>query len=353
MGNNKKIKLLIVSHRPFKIPKGEIFVPIHAGRAIACCKTKDGCINKKDLDWLITNTIGDETGNNISIKNRMYCECSALYWAWKNYDKLENPDYIGLMHYRRHFIFNEEFYNNYDKSKWEDALAYIEVPFIDNNYQSMIGLNDNNIITDCSKYDLIVTKDAKLNLIHNRNIRQDYIETIPGVKVKDFDLMLNLVKEKYPKIYNCSKEKIKGYNKSLYQMFIMKKEYFFEYCNFLFDILGEIEKVEDFSSYSVNGKRTLGYLAENLLSMFVWTKEQEKAKILKLGVTLVDYPYEISEIKNLLEKKPPSYFEYLIYKIYYLLSDKSKKQIIKEKYTKIKNERKSYKKLKKVIHQYK
>ena len=44
----------------------------------------------------------DNTGDHISAKNRMYCELTAQYWAWKNLD----VDYYGFMHYRRYFSFN-------------------------------------------------------------------------------------------------------------------------------------------------------------------------------------------------------------------------------------------------------
>ena len=41
--------------------------------------------------------IGYNTGYNISDKNREYCKLTGIYWAWKNYDKLENPDYIRFI----------------------------------------------------------------------------------------------------------------------------------------------------------------------------------------------------------------------------------------------------------------
>ena len=67
---NNKCKILLVTHKPCKIPESEYIVPIHAGRAVALEKSKDGSINQEDLDWLIENTIGDNTGDNISAKNR-------------------------------------------------------------------------------------------------------------------------------------------------------------------------------------------------------------------------------------------------------------------------------------------
>ena len=45
--------------------------------------------------------LGDDTGDNISELNPYLNEMTCLYWLWKHYDEIGNPEYIGLNHYRR------------------------------------------------------------------------------------------------------------------------------------------------------------------------------------------------------------------------------------------------------------
>ena len=95
------LKILVAYHKKSPIVKNEVFLPIHLGHG-------------DDYDYLAQNMIGDDTGDNISDKNLTYNEFTAVYWAWKNYDKIGNPDYIGLNHYRRFFIFEKRKYAFYD-----------------------------------------------------------------------------------------------------------------------------------------------------------------------------------------------------------------------------------------------
>ncbi|MDU8924659.1 DUF4422 domain-containing protein [Pasteurellaceae bacterium LIM206] len=81
------VKILIATHKPYEFPKAKYYVPIHVGKALA--EHSFG-------------VIGDDSGDNISVKNGSFCELTALYWAWKNHF-FADSDYVGLVHYRRYF----------------------------------------------------------------------------------------------------------------------------------------------------------------------------------------------------------------------------------------------------------
>ena len=84
------VKILVASHKKYKMPTDEIYLPLHVGAEGKL--DEEGC--PLDLGWT-----KDNTGDNISELNSGYCELTGLYWGWKNL----KADYIGLVHYRRHF----------------------------------------------------------------------------------------------------------------------------------------------------------------------------------------------------------------------------------------------------------
>ena len=84
------IKIIVATHKKYWMPSDPVYFPIHVGAE----GKKDPMGHPLDLGY-----IKDNTGENISDKNKNYCELTGLYWAWKNL----NADYIGLAHYRRHF----------------------------------------------------------------------------------------------------------------------------------------------------------------------------------------------------------------------------------------------------------
>ncbi len=345
MERNKKTKIILVTHKPFKIPEGKCFVPVHAGRSVMKSVSKDGYINKKDMDWLLDNTIGDDTGDNISDKNRKYCECCALYWAWKNYDKLDNPDYIGFMHYRRHFVFDNNYWEKSKKSKTEKAWGFLFEPCFDENYQKRLNLFDEEIEKACLNYDVITTNFADFTLAWNPplDLREDYLISIPGTKLRDIDLMIEILNRKYPQYKEDFKEIYNGSKKLMFQMFIMKKELFFEYCEFLFDILFEIEKRVDYSCYSVNGTRTIAYLGEVLLTFFlvIIKKKYQNLKVLNRASTILLIPQNQKEAKKYISQNSTLFVKYYFIKALGLIFKNpvltKQKELLKKKYREYKS----------------
>lgn len=74
----------------------------------------------------------DCDGENISGKNRQFCELTGLYWIWKN----ACEDYVGLVHYRRHFLLPDNWLERMEANRVDVILPvplYV-APSIAENY---------------------------------------------------------------------------------------------------------------------------------------------------------------------------------------------------------------------------
>lgn len=79
-------------------------------------------VGKKLTDQQIPEClIGDDTGDNISDRNKQFCELTAMYWIWKN----AREDVVGLEHYRRRFILPEKWPEYFEKN---DIDVILPVP---------------------------------------------------------------------------------------------------------------------------------------------------------------------------------------------------------------------------------
>ena len=267
----KSIKIFVTYKEKHQIIETDIVTPIQTGRAIA--------------DEAFEGMIGDDTGDNISKENDKYSELTAQYWAWKNYDKIGNPDYIGFMHYRRHFLFDPDY--PHGEKTWLNKSNYYLYQYVPEDY---IDKNLNNqIIENCIQdNDIILTKSFDFNNHYTKAIRENY-STIQGQYLENFDLFTTTVKNMYPE-YDWAVEKFKKQkNMWLCNMFIMKRELFFEYNAFCFPVLEKMRELINSTHYTVNGLRFLGYMGEFLLNIFVLNKirtKEIKIKELDLAVFL-------------------------------------------------------------------
>lgn len=166
--------------------------------------------------------IRDDEGENISKKNRKYCELTVMYWAWKN----TISEYIGLSHYRRRFDFSNE---------------------------ELCALTDGSI-------DAILTTP---------------VINVPSVKymygknhhIEDWRKMIDVVNEICPE-YRHDIDVVELSNYYIpYNMYIMKWEVFNKYCDWLFPILERCENlIGDYDDAYQN--RYIGFLAERLMTVY-------------------------------------------------------------------------------------
>ena len=107
--------------------------------------------------------------------------------------------------------------------------------------------------------------------------RNYFIETVRSQyehahNKNDLALTEQIVAELYPE-YSEAFCKVMGRTKlHIFNMFVMKKEKFDEYCQWLFTILFELEKRIDISNYNQYESRVFGFISERLFN--VWLEKQ-------------------------------------------------------------------------------
>ena len=187
-----KIKIIVAAHKKYFFPEEAIYLPVQAGSAL-----------NPPLGFQ-----RDDEGNNISSENPNFCELTCLYWAWKNLQ----ADYYGLCHYRRYFSGKSsgpKFERIADQEKISGILRKVPLIlprprnyWIESNYQQYIHAHHQE--------DLMVTRKVISELC------SDYLEAYDQVMEREYG--------------------------SRFNMFIMRKDIFHNYCECLFKILFEVKK---------------------------------------------------------------------------------------------------------------
>lgn len=220
--------------------------------------------------------LGDDTGVNISKKRFSYNELTVQYWAWKNV----KADYYGLCHYRRYISFDDKKYpTGFD----EHSNGCVVEDYLDNEAISKHCLNENTMTQLIKQYDVIAIDPIKLSGISNYSA----MERAPDWhNIKDADVMMDVVKRLYPEMRDAVEYyMLHSPNSWLYNCWIMKKDVFEKYSEWLFTVLAEIEKEVDISHYSSKKYRVFGVLGERLFGIYLTyliTKTATKIKCRQL-----------------------------------------------------------------------
>ena len=206
------VRIYVIAHKPSPIPRCEVLVPIHVGRAGSRYRVEMG------------DYIGDDTGENISAKNPQYCEMTAHYWIWKN---VSDAEYVGVCHYRRYFgIYVTE--ENID-----ELMAGYDVTMVEPSWY----------------VDSVYSYFAKF------------------VGAENLTILAEVMKRQCPEYFETLERVCDGVKFHPFNMLLCRKGLFDEYCEWMFSILEACERIIKPAPYT-NARRVLAYMAEMLTGVY-------------------------------------------------------------------------------------
>ncbi len=203
------MKLVVATHKPYQMPAGPAYLPLHVG-----------AMGKPSIGFE-----RDDSGDNISERNATFCELTGLYWAWKN---LPGEDALGLLHYRRLFRATPD----------ELAAALEKVPCI-------------------------------LPKRRNYFIETTYSQYVHAHHAADLDTTRAILAERHPDFLDAFDATMRSTRGHRFNMLVMRRPLLDAYCTWLFDVLFELERRLDISSYSPYDARVFGFVGERLLDVYV------------------------------------------------------------------------------------
>lgn len=225
------ITVAVATHKAYRMPTDGVYMPLQVGKAL-----------HPEVDLGIAC---DDTGDNISLSNAQYSELTGLYWLWKNCAS----QYQGLVHYRRHF------------AKASDPKRFGSV---DDRFSCIARKEDYESLLD--RADIIVPTKRKY-----------YIETVYShyehtMKEGQLEAARKIIAKMSPEYLDAFDVQMGRTSAHFFNMFVMRKDYLDEYCNWMFPIVDELTRRVDSNGYSPFEMRYPGRISEILLDVWLDTK---------------------------------------------------------------------------------
>ncbi len=265
--DTSKIKIFVGYYKPNMLFSSEVYQPILTS----------------DTDWNEELIVRDNTGDNIADRNCHYAELSGHYWIWKNYLPTCDAEYIGYCHYRRFLDFNfsqiEDMpFRPTDISEFEDMFKQY---------------SQKNILKAIDGYDIVLPQ----KFVFASRIYDQYVHFHPK---EDMDMAINIIAEIYPEYKNDAFKVLSGSEMYTCMNFVMKKELFAQYQEWIFNIMLRLEERTNWDKYTNYLEiRTPAFIAERFFN--IWLEHNIAQMNLKVfnttSVLLVGGEYNNTEAK--------------------------------------------------------
>ena len=222
----KSVKVIVATNNKYRMPSDEMYLPVHVGAA-----------GKKSIGYQ-----RDDEGENISGLNPYFCEITGLFWAWKNLE----ADYIGLVHYRRHFSFHP-----LRRDKWRAVLKKEDIE----RYLGAIKV--------------FVPKKRRYFI---ETLYSHYAHTHYAVQL---DETRKIIEQRYPEYLHSFDMVMKKRGGYMFNMMIMDRELLDEWCSWLFSVLFELKERLGEESLTPFHRRYCGRISEIIFN--VWLQQNKSA----------------------------------------------------------------------------
>lgn len=226
----ENIQILVAAHKIVPMPQQAMYVPIQVGAALSSTQFPE--FTQDDSG----------SGPNISQKNPYFNELTAIYWARHNSD----ADVIGLVHYRRFF-----------SQTRQKNLSKI--------------LNATQLQSLLEKTAVIVPKKRRYWIESSASHYRHAHHEMP------LDVLREVIATQQPEYLEAFDRNMARTWAHMFNMFIMRREIFNAYVDWLFDILFAVEAriQEDVETWDGYEQRVYGFLSERLLD--VWLEQNQIA----------------------------------------------------------------------------
>lgn len=202
--------------------------------------------------------IRDNIGDNIAQKSDEYRKLTGQYWVWKNLLHKLKAEYIGFFDYRRFLDFN--------------ILNTNKIPFHPINLSDFLEVyknyNEDNIYKCINGYDVVVPD----KFVAPSSIKELFLNCTDE---KDIDLLVETIKEVSPEFTDAAETVLSGNELYSHLIYIIKKDLFPEFMQWLFSILEVIEKQIDMAKYeNMPDNHIIVNMAEVLFNIWLCNKSK-------------------------------------------------------------------------------
>lgn len=224
---NQRICIGVATHKPYIMPPYVEYVPVQVGAA---------------LNAKINSFVADDDGLNISKENPYFSELTALYFIWKN----SSADYKGIVHYRR-YLSDASFFARQKKRDFHELI------------------HSDRLAELLEKTDVVLPQRRRYYIESNRN------HYAHAHSVKDLDQVRQIIASDFPEYTAAFDLQMRSESAHMFNMFIMRNNYFDGYCEWLFAVLFKLQEQIEYRHRSSQEARVFGYVSELLLDVWINT----------------------------------------------------------------------------------